>query len=247
MSKGQARNMQRISSKVIFGTARDLEGPVIRPPTIKQLRSIEIGRLTRIRYAFEVEQRLERAQASGESVGLLREQLAGIRNGTVAIPPGYGERPAGLTLSATDVHLRRGPDARTARPAPADQGDKGGRGRAKPLYRSVREAAADLADLAKGKLTMTGVATVRGLLERFDPQFVEAALSCPPGFLDKVKASSVYGLAPKLSAEDGLLLADALDERAPPPRPALPPEAQQAPNPAKDSSDTSSAPMTPDF
>lgn len=215
MSKGAARNMQRISSKVAFGTARENDNAVIRPPTIKQLRSIEIGRLTRIRYAFEVEQRLERALAAGESVGLLREQLAGIRNGTVAIPPGYGEQPAGLTLSDLGTHLRRGPDARTARPAPT-QGGKGVGGRTKPLYRSVREAAADMADLAKGKLTITGVATVRGLLERFDPGFVEAALSCPAGFLDKVKASSVYGLAPRLSAEDGLVLAEALEGMVPP-------------------------------
>jgi len=222
MSKGQARNMQRISLKVMAGVAPDLP-KAKQVPTIRQLQSMEIGRLARIRYAFEIEQRIEAALAAGESVGLLREKLAGVRNGTVPVPPGYGDRPTGPSLAASDMHIRRGKTREEARRRVREEMEERRSrqpkrpSRIRPLYRSEREAAADLTDLAKGKLTMTGVATVRGLLDRFDQAFVEATLSCPPGFIEKVKSSAAYGLAPKISAEDGLLLVGVLEERAPRP------------------------------
>lgn len=200
MSKGQARNMQRISLKVTAGTARQLEGGMKQPPVLKQLQAMEVDRLARIRFGFDVEQQISDATAAGQNVGLLREKLAGIRNGSIAVPKGYGARPTGLSLKAL-------PDAhKTSRPR---------RNRAKPLYASERQAAADIADLSKGKLTMTGVATVKGLLERFDALFVEATLECPIGFIDRVQASAVYALAPPLQPADGQMLVDALEARSP--------------------------------
>jgi hypothetical protein len=75
---------------------------------------------------------------------------------------------------------------------------------------------------------MTGVATIRGLLERFDALFVEAALACPIGFIDKVQASAVFALAPPLLPSDGLLLVDALEARAT--KPAEPQASSSAPD-----------------
>jgi hypothetical protein len=100
MSKGQARNMQRISLKVTAGTARPLEGGMKQPPVLKQLQAMEVDRLARIRFGFDVEQKIADATAVGQNVGLLRKKLAGIRNGSVAVPKGYGARPTGLSLKA---------------------------------------------------------------------------------------------------------------------------------------------------
>ncbi len=85
----------------------------------------------------------------------------------------------------------------------------------KRLYRSDRELEADLADLAKGKLTPTGIGTIKGMLDRFDEDLVVAVLGLKPEFIRKVSASAVYRLAPVLSPKDGLLLSEVLESRLP--------------------------------
>ena len=198
MRKGAARNMQRISLKVTAGIAPPERGAK-QAPYYKQVHALELHRLARIRYTFELEQQIQRTLADGENAGLLRERLAGVRNGTID-PPRYadarvtGRRP----VSETQRHER----------------PRSEKHRERRLYASERQVGADLADLSKGKLTLTGVATVKGLLDRFDIGFVAASLALTAEFIDKVTASSVYALAPSLSTADGLLLAEVLEQRA---------------------------------
>lgn len=200
MRKGASRNMQRIGLKVTAGIAPQESGN--RPaPFYKQLHAMEMRRLDRIRYGFELEQQIQSKLDAGESVGLLRERLQGVRNGSVE-PPRYrdakitGRRPVEHVQLE---HLRQAKPERSSR---------------RPLYASERQAVADLGDLARGKLTLTGIATVKGLLERFDAEFVAGALKVTPEFLGKVTSSAAYALATAMSAADGLILAGVLEKRA---------------------------------
>jgi hypothetical protein len=207
MSKGAARNMQRISLKVTAGTAPPQNPDVKQAPVYKQVRALELRRLARIRHTFEIEQEIADKQAAGESVGLLRERLIGVRNGTIE-PPHYGHvRPTGDTLRLSKA--QRPSSTRTPH-----QNEKPSREHR--VYRSEREVQADLADLAKGKLTPTGIATVKGLLDRFDEDLVAVALGIGTDFIHKVAASAVFRLVPALSPKDGLLLASVLEKRLPP-------------------------------
>ena len=195
MRRGAARNMQRISLKVTFGTAHPLEGGQKQAPVFVQMQRSERQRLDRFRHVFELEQEIQTTLANGGNVGLLRERLAGVLNGSIEPPRYKTSKPTPMSVKAPDPKLRRSQNHR--------------------VYRSDREVAADIADLQKGKLTMTGVATVKGLLSRFDEAFVAATLMIDPSLIDKIKVSAVYGLAGDLSAADGLLLAEVLERHAP--------------------------------
>jgi hypothetical protein len=226
MRKGAARNMQRISLKVVAGTAPPQNRDVHQAPVYKQVRALELRRLARVRYSFEIEQEIAEKMAAGESVGLLREKLLGVRNGTIEPPHYKGLRPTGDSI-------------RLSRKARAAEQRKHDNRRAPPekrLYRSERELESDLADLAKGKLTPTGIGTIKGMLERFDEELVIAVLGLPQDFVRKVAASAVYRLAPDLSPKDGLLLSEVLqtrlpadEEAAPPPKSAAATEAKAVP------------------
>lgn len=199
MRKGASRNMQRIGLKVSAGVAPPERGST-PAPFYKQLHAMELHRLARIRYAFELEQEIQQKLGSGDSVGLLRERLNGVRNGTIE-PPRYADaRVSGRSKEKLKVQA-------AAAPAKTQRGPK-------RLYASERQLLADLADLAKGKLTLTGVATVKGLLDRFDSSFAAEILALNVTFVETIRASSVYALAPDMSAADGLLLASVLTEKA---------------------------------
>lgn len=197
MSKGAARNMQRIAIKVAAGTAPHLVGGIKQPPVLKQRADIELRRLARIRQCFELEQQIKEARLAGGNVGLLRETLEGVRSGRIEV-----------RLDAVRRREARAPNAQT-------QLRKGsGHPPARQTTRTSREMAADLNDISKGKLTMTGASVIKGLLERFDRLFVDEVLQPAPGFIDKVMANVFYGLAATLEAADGLVLIDALEDRA---------------------------------
>lgn len=207
MRKGAARNMQRISLKVVAGMAPPQNRDVQLAPVYKQVRALELRRLARVRYSFEIEQEIAEKIAAGESVGLLREKLLGVRNGTID-PPHYKDiRPTGDPMRLRKAKVdwaaeQRNRENRRGTPE-------------KRLYRSERELEADLTDLAKGKLTPTGIGTIKGMLERFDEGLVTAVLGLKRDFVRKVAASAVYRLAPDLSPKDGLLLSQVLEDRLP--------------------------------
>lgn len=195
MRKGAARNMQRISLKVTFGVASPLAGGEKQPPVFVQMQRSERQRLDRFRHVFELEQEIQITLEKGGNVGLLRERLAGVLNGSIE-PPRYREsRPTPMSVKAPDPRKRRQHQHR--------------------VYRTDREVAADIGDLQKGKLTLTGVATVKGLLSRFDEHFVASTLKIDEGLIAKIKGSAVFGLAKDLAAADGLLLVEVLERLAP--------------------------------
>lgn len=204
MRKGAARNMQRISLKVARGIAPP-QNEVQQAPVYKQIRALELRRLARVRYSFEIEQEIAEKMAAGESVGLLREKLLGVRNGTIEPPHYKGIRPTGdpMRLRKKKVDWAAEQRKHENRRVPPE----------KRLYRSERELEADLADLAKGKLTPTGIGTIKGMLERFDEELVIVVLGLTQEFVRKVAASAVYRLAPDLSPKDGLLLSEVLRSR----------------------------------
>jgi hypothetical protein len=207
MRKGAARNMQRLSLKMEVGTAPPQYRDVHQAPVYRQVRALELRRLARVRYSFEIEQEIAEKLAAGDSVGLLREKLLGVRNGTIE-PPHYRDiRPTGDPMRLREKKLDWAAEQRKHenRRAPPE----------KRLYRSERELEADLADLAKGKLTPTGIGTIKGMLERFDEELVIAVLGLTREFIRKVAASAVYRLAPDLSPKDGLLLSEVLQSRLP--------------------------------
>ncbi len=218
MRKGAARNMQRLSRKMELGTAPPQNRDVQQAPVYKQVRAMELRRLARIRFSFEIEQQIADKMSAGESVGLLREQLLGVRNGTIE-PPRYSIRPTGDPMRVRKKKVDW---------AAEQQRNDRRVGHEKRLYRTEREVGADLADLAKGKLTPTGIGAIKGMLDRFDEDLVVAVLGLKPDFIRKVSASAAYRLAPDLSPKDGLLLSEVLESRLPveekddrPPSPAL--------------------------
>lgn len=206
MRKGAARNMQRISLKVARGTAPP-QNHVQQAPVYKQVRALELRRLARVRFSFEIEQEIAEKMAAGESVGLLREKLLGVRNGTIEPPHYKGIRPTGdpMRLRKKKVDWAAEQRKHENRRGPPE----------KRLYRSERELEADLADLAKGKLTPTGIGTIKGMLDRFDEELVMAVLGLAQEFIRRVAASAIYRLAPDLSPKDGLLLSEVLQSRLP--------------------------------
>ncbi|SMQ85919.1 hypothetical protein SAMN06295905_3214 [Devosia lucknowensis] len=218
MSKGAARNMQRISLKIAAGTAPPQNPDVKQAPVYKQVRALELRRLARIRHVFEIEDEVAKKQAAGESVGLLREKLLGVKNGTIE-PPDYRDiRPT----SDTQRHRSMTP----SKPH-RDQQKSDGRVRHHRLYRSDREVISDLNDLRKGKLTPTGMATIKGLLDRFDEETVIGALELKAEFVRKVAASALFAMVPAMSPADGILLAGVLEARLPPLPKEDPPDERQ--------------------
>ncbi|KKB08810.1 hypothetical protein [Devosia chinhatensis] len=207
MSKGAARNMQRISLKIAAGTAPPQNPDVKQAPVYKQVRALELRRLARIRHVFEIEEEIAKKHAAGESVGLLREKLLGVKNGTIE-PPHYRDiRPT------SDTQRHR---SMTSSKPQRDQQKSDGRVRHHRLYRSDREVISDLNDLSKGKLTPTGMATIKGLLDRFDEETVIGALELKADFVRKVAASALFAMVPAMSPADGILLASVLEARLPP-------------------------------
>lgn len=187
--------MQRISVKAAVGMARSIEGGVKQPPVLQQLARIDAERLSRIRYGFEIERQIAEKLAAGDNVGLLRERLQGVRNGSIQAPKDFG-RKQDAPRSLVRPPERNNPHQRVSR-----------------LYRGRRELEVDLLDLAKGKLTMTGIATVKGLLDRFEDSIVIEALGLANGLVEKVRSSAVFNLAPPMSPDDGMLLVEALEWR----------------------------------
>lgn len=73
--------------------------------------------------------------------------------------------------------------------------------------------AIDLADIARGKLTPSGIALVKVLLDRFDIHEISDALGTPMAFLEKAALHPVYRLASGLRAADGLIIVGVLEKQ----------------------------------
>lgn len=198
MYKNASKNMQRIGLKVTAGTARALTDEIKQPPVVEQYRRMEQVALARVRHCFELETEIARRILRGENVAVLREQLDNVKTGRVAAPIRLGREPT--PKSPPELMVVPGPrgDRPTHRPS-------------KP--RTLREMAADLTDIAKGKLTLTGASVVKGLLERFDAEFVGSVLKPPKGFIEKVTLSPIFQHAASLGEIDRMRLVEALEAK----------------------------------
>lgn len=211
MRKGASRNMQRIGLKVTAGVAPHLSGGIKQPPVAVQQQREQLERLARIRRSFQLEQQIQVKLAAGENVAELRETLAGVKTGRVAVPLALGRDQ--VPQKRDPIRTEYGPRdvSKSRRPRPG---------------RTLREMQADLVDISKGRLTLTGASVIKGLVERFDREFVDQLLEPAPGFLDKVIGSAFYSLSPDLEPNDGWTLLEAMELRG---HKALPKDDDPAP------------------
>ena len=200
MYRGSSRNMQRIGLKVSAGTARGKEANELAAP-VKQIRFAEAQRLARIRRVFEIEQQLK--GASGSDAVRLRSELEGIRTGRLE-PPIYlaqDPRPKPDRQRPVTVAERRGPERVRGAASKSDP------------KRVAKGLEADLADLARVKVTLTGVALVKTLLSNFEPSLIAEAIGARVETILKIAGHPLLQITPALTAEDGLVLVTILEER----------------------------------
>lgn len=202
MYKKASENSQRVSIKLAVGLTvpgGDGRGPSLAP--IEQARITAAKRLARIRRVFELEQEISK----GRNVAHNRQEIELVRNGhkDVDLRLAYDPRPSD-TPSVT-VARRDGPERQRLR------GSDGVHGKRPTI--TEKGVFIDLADIAKGKLTPSGIALVKVLLDRFDIQEISEALGTPMAFLEKAALHPVYRLASALQAADGLIIVSVLEKQ----------------------------------
>ena len=200
MHKGASRNQQRIGLKVTAGTARAKEANALAAP-VKQLRFAEAQRLARIRRVFEIEQQLK--GASGSDAVRLRSELEGMRTGRLE-PPIYlaqDPRPKPDRQRPVTVAERNGPERVRGTGSNSDP------------KRVAKGLEVDLADLARAKVTLTGVALVKTLLSNFEPSLIAEAIGAKVETIAKIAGHPLLQITPALPTEDGLVLVTILEER----------------------------------
>lgn len=133
----------------------------------------------------------------------LREELEGVRSGRIAPPVSlaHDPRPQPDRQRAVTVAERQGP-ART----------RAAQSRVDPK-RVAKGLEADLADLARSKITLSGVSLVKTLLANFDSQTIADAIGAKIDTIEKIACHALVKLAPTLSTEDGLVLVEVLEDR----------------------------------
>ncbi len=203
MYRGSSRNMQRVSLKAGLGHGKAGPNTPLAAP-VKQHQYMDAVRIARVRRCFELEQEIAAALAKGAGVASLRSELEGVRAGRIEPPMRLSRdpRPKQDRPPAVTVADRRGPEKVRG---------GGSRGRDPQVIRKGLEL--DLADLGRGKVTLTGIALVKTLLSHFQVDMISEVLGAGLPTIRKVADSAVLGLAPTLSAEDGLVLVAILEER----------------------------------
>jgi len=212
MYKSAVRNMQRVTLNTVMGRKGAAKGP----PAMTAAESAKLAdriRLARARRIFELEKEIEAVSARGESVARLRAELDGVRKGTVKVSLSLARDPAPRKGHAPETARRKGPERPSA-----------GRSRPRPKEAIERELTVDLDDLAKGKVTLSGVAVVKTLLLSFSRDDITEILKADPKVVGKIADSPLIGLAPLMEGEVGLVLVDILEERL---RKAYPEDARE--------------------
>lgn len=192
--------MQRVGLKVSTGTAKGKEPNDLAAP-VKQIRFMEAQRLARIRRTFEIEQKLK--TASGTDVARLKDELEGIKSGRIEPP----------------IQLARDPRPKADRPRPVTVADYNGPERVLSNTRAIdpkrvaKGLEVDLADLARQKITLTGVALVKTLLRNFQPAVIAEAIGTKVGTIEKIAGHPLLQMASALSPDEGLVLVEILEAR----------------------------------
>lgn len=210
MYKNAMRNMQRAGLKTGTGLLADVAQPEPPLPTVQQARLSEAARLARIRRAFEIETEIADLLRRGQGVAALRTELAAVRAGKQDVPLSLARYPSpSPDHVAVTVHRKRGPERTTFEDR--RQPEKPRPEKKKPLSSLAVEA--DLSDLSKEKVTLSGVAIVKILLIGFDVDTIALTLKTPAAFLEKIRSSHLFSLAPTLETEDALVVVDVLEKR----------------------------------
>lgn len=203
MYKNASRNSQRVSIKLAAGLrVPGSKGRGPRRSTVEQARIAAEERLARIRRAFELEQEIAR----GRNVAQNRRELELVRNGHKDIDLRLARDPKPSNSPSVTVSRRRGPERQRF----------GGSDRALREKRSTvteKGVMIDLADIARGKLTPSGIALVKILLDRFGIHEISEALGAPTAFLEKAALHPIYRLASELHAADGLVIVSVLEKQ----------------------------------
>lgn len=204
MYKTSARNMQRVTLNTMMGRGGAKKGaPALTP--VQSARLAEERRLARIRRVFQLEREIELAIAAGQSTAKLRAELDGVRKGIIEVDLRLARdpKPRRDPIPAVTVHRRRGLERVRANQMRPDRRSP------EVIEKGLR---IDLADLAKGKITLTVVAMVKTLLKTFPQSDIAEVLKAEPKLIAKIAESPLLQLAPLLDGRSGLILADILEK-----------------------------------